>query len=51
MSGRNRTIVAALLILDQLGVNITPLIAGASVFGLAVSLIAETVPAGSRETT
>jgi MscS family membrane protein len=33
--------VAAVLALDQLGVNVTPLVAGASVAGLAVSLAAK----------
>ena len=33
--------VAAILALDQLGVNVTPLVAGASVAGLAVSLAAK----------
>ena len=33
--------VAALLALDQLGVNVTPLVAGASVAGLALSLAAK----------
>ncbi len=31
------SVVGGLLVLSELGVNITPLIAGASVFGLAVS--------------
>ncbi len=37
MAGSVIIVVGGLLVLSQLGVNITPLIAGASVFGLAVS--------------
>ncbi|MFO1161007.1 MAG: mechanosensitive ion channel family protein [Reyranellaceae bacterium] len=37
ISGATILVVGGLLVLSQLGVNITPLIAGASVFGLAVS--------------
>ncbi len=37
VSGSTILVVGGLLVLSQLGVNITPLIAGASVFGLAVS--------------
>jgi small-conductance mechanosensitive channel len=37
MAGSVIAVVGGLLVLSELGVNITPLIAGASVFGLAVS--------------
>ena len=37
VSGATILVVGGLLVLSQLGINITPLIAGASVFGLAVS--------------
>ena len=37
MAGSVILVVGGLLVLSELGVNITPLIAGASVFGLAVS--------------
>jgi small-conductance mechanosensitive channel len=37
MAGSTILVVGGLLVLSELGVNITPLIAGASVFGLAVS--------------
>ena len=37
VAGATITVVGGLLVLSELGVNITPLIAGASVFGLAVS--------------
>ena len=37
MAGSVIVVVGGLLVLSELGVNITPLIAGASVFGLAVS--------------
>ncbi|MFZ4532684.1 MAG: mechanosensitive ion channel family protein [Alsobacter sp.] len=37
------TIVALLIVLSELGVNITPLIAGASVFGLAISFGSQTL--------
>jgi len=37
VSGSTILVVGGLLVLSQLGINITPLIAGASVFGLAVS--------------
>ena len=37
VAGSTILVVGGLLVLSQLGVNITPLIAGASVFGLAVS--------------
>ena len=37
VSGATIVVVGGLLVLSQLGINITPLIAGASVFGLAVS--------------
>ncbi len=37
MAGSAILVVGGLLVLSELGVNITPLIAGASVFGLAVS--------------
>lgn len=37
VAGATILVVGGLLVLSQLGVNITPLIAGASVFGLAVS--------------
>ncbi len=37
VAGSTIIVVGGLLVLSQLGVNITPLIAGASVFGLAVS--------------
>jgi moderate conductance mechanosensitive channel len=37
VAGSTILLVGGLLVLSQLGVNITPLIAGASVFGLAVS--------------
>jgi small-conductance mechanosensitive channel len=37
VAGASILVVGGLLVLSQLGVNITPLIAGASVFGLAVS--------------
>jgi small-conductance mechanosensitive channel len=36
-------VVALLLVLSELGVNITPLIAGASVFGLAISFGSQTL--------
>ena len=36
-------VVAALVVLSELGVNITPLIAGASVFGLALSFGSQTL--------
>ncbi|MBN9063302.1 MAG: hypothetical protein BGP06_04345 [Rhizobiales bacterium 65-9] len=37
------TIVASLVVLTELGVNVTPIIAGASVFGLAVSFGSQTL--------
>ena len=37
VAGATILVVGGLLVLSQLGINITPLIAGASVFGLAVS--------------
>ncbi len=42
-AGITIAIVAALLVLSHLGVNITPLIAGASVLGLAVSFGSQTL--------
>ncbi|WP_342362042.1 mechanosensitive ion channel family protein [Terrarubrum flagellatum] len=42
-AGVGIAIIAALLVLTELGVNITPLIAGASVLGLAVSFGSQTL--------